>query len=166
MSILRIWQTHISKVDKCTFLWWGLGVGGGQLGFRRAGGRWSRRIFGTFFQVAVFPADPGVCGITPGSFVSIRVPAQIPPEVPVEGENLELQDSSHRYPIRFCFSLCWPVSVVHNMARTTEGQDLTPNWKKLLCTVMADLLYPTDNEHFKILSPHLTDRDFTSYHIF
>lgn len=53
-----------------------------------------RRVCGAFLQVAVLPADSGVYGVTPGSSVSVGVPAQIPPEVPVEGEDLESQDSS------------------------------------------------------------------------
>lgn len=85
------WQTRIYKVKQFTFLWWGLGGGGGGLGFRRDGGWCSRRFGGAFLQIAVLPANSGVCSVTPGSSVSVGVPAQVPPQVPVERENLNFR---------------------------------------------------------------------------
>lgn len=85
VSRQRIYQVHVSKsIKNSTLLRRGLGGdgGGGLLGFR----------FGrAFLHIAVLPADSGVYGVTPGSSVSVRVPAQIPPEVPVEDQKVKYQ---------------------------------------------------------------------------
>lgn len=80
-----------------TNLWWDLGGVWSALGTRRS----AFGISGAFLQVAVLPADSGVCSVTPGSSVSVRVPAQIPPEVPVQIQNLGVQLASDQYPTRF-----------------------------------------------------------------
>ena len=76
-------RRDLDQTSERTPLWLDGVLGSGSMGLGGSGGRWSSCVCGAFVQVAVLPANSWVGSVTPGSSVSIRVPAKIPPEIPV-----------------------------------------------------------------------------------